>query len=232
MRGFVIAFAAFLVLVSNGLGPAQGLSPLLPEARTDLPFENRAIDYSGFLELAKKVQNVRASRRVPLEKFMKMAQDENTLILDTRSKWAHDAVHLAGAVHLNFSDFTEPKLAKVIPNKTTRILIYCNNNFLPPAHPDTFTFVKPDVTTNVLDAAGNLTGATEVNNTVISGTTNKSPRLALNIPTFVNLYGYGYKNVYELADQLSLDDARLQLEGRGLKKVVQSAAANSLSTEH
>lgn len=28
----------------------------------------------------------------------------------------------------------------------------------------------------------------------------KSVRLALNIPTFINLYGYGYPNIYELAD--------------------------------
>ena len=31
--------------------------------------------------------------------------------------------------------------------------------------------------------------------------------LALNIPTFVNLHGYGYENVYELADLVSIEDA-------------------------
>ncbi|HCJ80276.1 MAG TPA: rhodanese-like domain-containing protein, partial [Erythrobacter sp.] len=34
-----------------------------------------------------------------------------------------------GAIHLNFSDFTDDKLAKIIPSRDTRILIYCNNNF-------------------------------------------------------------------------------------------------------
>ena len=34
----------------------------------------------------------------------------------------------------------------------------------------------------------------------------KALPLALNIQTFVNLVGYGYKNVWELADVVSMDD--------------------------
>lgn len=34
----------------------------------------------------------------------------------------------------------------------------------------------------------------------------KSAPLALNIPTFINLYGYGYQNVWELADIVSVKD--------------------------
>ena len=34
----------------------------------------------------------------------------------------------------------------------------------------------------------------------------KSVQLALNIQTFINLYGYGYKNVYELADVVNFND--------------------------
>jgi hypothetical protein len=34
----------------------------------------------------------------------------------------------------------------------------------------------------------------------------KSVRLALNIPTFINLVGYGYPNVYELADVVDFND--------------------------
>ena len=45
----------------------------------------------------------------------------------------------------------------------------------------------------------------------------KLPRLALNIPTFVNLHGYGYKNVFELADVLKVDDPRVELEGKSNK---------------
>ena len=46
---------------------------------------------------------------------------------------------------------------------------------------DTFTFQgsqTTDVTTNVLDGAGNLTGATDTNNTVVTGTTVQQPSFA------------------------------------------------------
>ena len=35
----------------------------------------------------------------------------------------------------------------------------------------------------------------------------KRVELALNIPTFINLYGYGYRNLFELGDLVSMDDA-------------------------
>jgi hypothetical protein len=34
----------------------------------------------------------------------------------------------------------------------------------------------------------------------------KAVELALNIQTFINLYGYGYRNVYELGDVVNFDD--------------------------
>lgn len=37
----------------------------------------------------------------------------------------------------------------------------------------------------------------------------KALPLALNIQTFVNLYGYGYKNVWELGDVIKTDDPRI-----------------------
>lgn len=38
----------------------------------------------------------------------------------------------------------------------------------------------------------------------------KAAPLALNIPTFINLYGYGYENLYELGDQIDTSDPRLE----------------------
>lgn len=58
------------------------------------------------------------------------------------------------------------------------------------------------------------------NNNIDGDTANfptKSMPLALNIPTFINLYGYGYKNVYELSSLLQADDARLTFEGTDVK---------------
>lgn len=58
------------------------------------------------------------------------------------------------------------------------------------------------------------------NNNIDGDTANfptKSMPLALNIPTFINLYGYGYKNVYELSSLLRAEDARLIFEGTDVK---------------
>jgi len=37
----------------------------------------------------------------------------------------------------------------------------------------------------------------------------KSVQLALNIQTFINLYGYGYRNVYELGDVVNFDNPKV-----------------------
>ncbi|MDF1673303.1 MAG: rhodanese-like domain-containing protein [Vicingaceae bacterium] len=122
------------------------------------------IDYPGFVELTAEAEEHRKTHTVSVQQFLNMVKDEGTIILDTRSEKMYKSKHVKGAIHLNFSDFTAGKLAKLIPNKNTRILIYCNNNL----DKDETFFAR------------------------------KSAPLALNIPTFINLYGYGYKNVYEL----------------------------------
>jgi hypothetical protein len=37
--------------------------------------------------------------------------------------------------------------------------------------------------------------------------------MALNIPTYVNLYGYGYRNIYELDELVNVSDSRITFEG-------------------
>ena len=46
----------------------------------------------------------------------------------------------------------------------------------------------------------------------------KMAPLALNIPTFINLYGYGYQNVYELDRLVPTIDSPLELDGEAIKK--------------
>lgn len=43
----------------------------------------------------------------------------------------------------------------------------------------------------------------------------KAAPLALNIPTFINLHGYGYTNVWELADVIGMDDPGVSWVGTG-----------------
>lgn len=42
----------------------------------------------------------------------------------------------------------------------------------------------------------------------------KSAPLALNVPTFINLYGYGYENIYELSGAYSLVDPEIDWVSR------------------
>ena len=123
-----------------------------------LKVPNHQVRFDQFTELTAKIQPIREKRLVSVESFLEMAGDKNTIILDTRSRWAYDQIHIKGARHLNFSDFTEKKLKDVIPDKNTRILIYCNNNFIAD---------NPTVEVAALQMKG--------------------PALALNIPTFINL---------------------------------------------
>ena len=203
----IVAIGLFALPVS-AQKPADKTDPQIPA--------NAAIDYQGFVDLTSELQKVRESRRIPIAKFNEMARDPNTIILDTRSKNAFDRVHVDGAVHLNFSDFTAQKLAKVIPSKQTRILIYCNNNFTQAQPTGDRRISRKDQTGNSETLVSERKAPAKEKSDdveVVRGFTNKAPRLALNIPTFVNLHGYGYKNVYELADHLDVRDRRLKLVG-------------------
>ena len=90
---------------------------------------NQFIDYPKFVRIAGKVEPLREQRRVSEDKFMELATQPGTVVLDARSADKFAMRHIKGAVSLPFTDFTEASLAKAIPTKATRVLIYCNNNF-------------------------------------------------------------------------------------------------------
>lgn len=139
------------------------------------------IDYDGFENLTEMLNGYRKERLVYIDDFKKLMNQKGTVLLDCRSKKAYDEIHIKGATHLNFSDFSSKKLEELFPDKDTKILIYCNNNF-----------------ESEYDALNK-----------------KSETLALNIPTFINLYGYGYKNIYELytPERIEPSDGELEYAG-------------------
>ena len=91
--------------------------------------QNPLIDYNSFRKIAAEVELVRAKRRVSEKEFANMAAEPGTVILDARSADKYAMRHIRGAINLPFTDFTTEALARVIPTKSTRVLIYCNNNF-------------------------------------------------------------------------------------------------------
>lgn len=118
-------FAPFLLVLAISCGFNTTQKPIAEDA----PPENPLIDYRGFLENAAQVQKLRADRRLTQADFLKMAAEPNTIIFDARSDSKFALLHIKGARHLSLPDITAAELAKIIPNKSTRVLIYCNNNF-------------------------------------------------------------------------------------------------------
>ncbi|MBK6727060.1 MAG: hypothetical protein IPG63_07330 [Xanthomonadales bacterium] len=49
--------------------------------------------------------------------------------------------------------------------------------------------------------------------------------LALNVPTYITLYGYGYRNVYELDELVQVTDPRIRFEGSIVEPRVTPPAA-------
>jgi phage shock protein E len=155
------------------------LSCHAPFASAAAPAANPAIDMSAFLAQSQAAAEHRASRRLSETDFLKLARDKNTIILDARSQAKFQQLHIDGAINLSFPDITVASLAELIPDKSTRILIYCNNNFR------------------------NAEAAFPT----------KLPAASLNLSTYIALYTYGYRNVYELGPQVDPKNSLLPLVG-------------------
>ncbi len=108
---------------------------------------NRLVDYATFERNVGKVGKLRELRRVTEEEFIRMASDPATVILDARSAERFALLHVKGARNLSLPDITAEELARVIPSKSTRVLIYCNNNFL--NAPKAFATKIPSASLNI-----------------------------------------------------------------------------------
>ena len=137
---------------------------------------NPAIDMQGFLRAASEAAAHRESRRLTEEDFIRMSREPGTIILDARSRQKYDELHIKGAINLSFPDITVDSLNSALPDKNTRILIYCNNNFV---------------------------GEEKAFPT-------KAPIASLNLSTYISLYSYGYRNVYELGPLLDIKTSKLE----------------------
>ena len=163
------------------------------------PVTNSKVDFDAYEKLMAEVKEHRKSRLVDLPAFLEKSKQSGVIILDARSDSMYNSKHLKGAAHLNFSDFTQENLGKIIPSFDTEVLIYCNNNFK-----DDQAFFPTKSSFPGIMKKGGGGGEGEIT-------------LALNIPTYINLYGYGYNNVYELSELISVNDLRVEFEGTSVK---------------
>jgi hypothetical protein len=156
----------------------------LANAQDNSDIPNPAIDMEGYLRVSLEAARHRQSRRLSEEEFIRMSQVAGTIILDARSRQKYDELHIKGAINLSFPDITVEGLRQMIPDKSTPILIYCNNNFR--------------------GAEGPFP--------------TKLPTASLNLSTYIALYSYGYRNVYELGPLTELKRSSLVFETSSLKK--------------
>jgi len=141
--------------------------------------DNPAIDMDGYLSVSIAAAKHRQTLRISEAEFIRMSREPGTVVLDARSRQKFDELHIKGAINLSFPDIAVTSLQSTVPDRATRILIYCNNNFR--------------------DAEGPFPS--------------KLPSASLNLSTYIALYNYGYRNVYELAPLIDIGTSRLELEG-------------------
>ena len=158
-----------LALVGLGSGGVAGADASIP---------NPQIDMAAYLRVAQEAAVYRESHRVSEDEFLRLSHEPGTIVLDARSREKFDLLHIRGAINLSFPDIAIDSLAKMLPDKNARILIYCNNNFK--NEPEAFP--------------------------------SKAPAASLNVSTYISLYSYGYRNVWELGPLLDVHRTRLPLE--------------------
>jgi hypothetical protein len=174
--------------------------PVLPVNSDRLAPANPNIDFQGYMRIAADAYRHRESHRLTEEDFIKTSQEKGVIILDARSKEKFDILHIKGAVNLSFPDMDIASLAKVLPDKKAKILIYCNNNFTDGAKPS-----------NVTISPGSNPLAKGFQAKAAAAFPSKGPALSLNISTYTVLYGYGYHNVYELGPLLDPTKTKIEL---------------------
>lgn len=162
-----LALLALFLLCASSIAGAQ-------KAR-EIP--NPSIDMKGYLRLAREAAQHREKRRLTEVEFIEMSRRPGVIVLDARSKQKYDELHIRGAINLSFPDITVESLARILPDKSATILIYCNNNF------------------------SNAEAAFPT----------KMATASLNLSTYIALYTYGYRNVYELGPLLDAETTKLEL---------------------
>ena len=126
---FILAMSCAALTAQAQDKPRVVSLPILDEDVYGVAIVNPAIDMDGFLRIAKEAAEHRKTRRLTEEEFILMSQEPDTIILDARSKNMYELLHVKGAINLSFPDIAIESLKNTIPDKNTRILIYCNNNF-------------------------------------------------------------------------------------------------------
>jgi hypothetical protein len=90
-----------------------------------------AVDPVSFDEYKNTVSKIDWKKRViPFDQFQQDCQKPGVIILDLRSEAEYKQGHIRGALLMG-ADIKEDKLKQLVPDKKTKIIVYCTNTFFP-----------------------------------------------------------------------------------------------------
>jgi hypothetical protein len=73
-----------------------------PVSAEQRPYPPAKVSYDDFKALVAEVEPHREKRLVDLDTFLKMSREPGVVVLDTRSAFRFERIHLKGAKHLSF----------------------------------------------------------------------------------------------------------------------------------
>ncbi|WP_411823077.1 rhodanese-like domain-containing protein [Leptospira sp. 'Mane'] len=142
MKVLIIVLSLFLIVDSVSPVSKRKISK---KQGTTIP--NPLINYDEFQKIVVDSSEEREEKRLTEDSFLRMMGEDKTILLDARSENRYHLRHIKGAFNLPFTEFTEDSLGKLIPDKDTKILIYCNNNF--EGSPESFAAKAPAASLNL-----------------------------------------------------------------------------------
>jgi phage shock protein E len=158
------------------LSCCAGPQPVLPVHRG-----SPLIDFDGHRKLAAEAGAHRQKRLIGWKEFQERANrplglySSRAIILDTRDRSVFAAGHIKGAVNLPLPDFDEGNLTDLLGRDMGGAQ----------------TLMMPYYEREILLYDGDSLAGTA---------STEEAQIPLPLQTFITLYGYGYKNVYELGE--------------------------------
>ncbi len=178
----VVFVLAQTVQAQVGKGPLN-VTPV----ELNTKYRGGACNFDQFTQAVLDVQKRRKERLLTAEEFAKLAATPGTVVLDARSERSFELLHAKGSINLPYTDFGIRNLEKIIPDESSKILIYCRNN----------------ISNESLERA-----ELSLSRYIVA----KQPAAGLNLPVAVTLLIYGYKNVWELDEIVDPASSPIEFE--------------------
>ena len=123
MKKFLLMCAAVLCALPAGAEDAD----LKKQSRIQV----NPISSDEYYKKAVKINEIRKKHILGADTLLNLMKDKNTVLLDVRGDDSFRQKHIRGAVHLSLADMTPQTLAKAIPSKGSRVILYCDAALIP-----------------------------------------------------------------------------------------------------